>query len=241
MHRAKNVKLVLFDAGGVLLLPEVRKPLEALERLGLPADVDAIDRAHYAGMAAVDEAMRAMYIGPGGLTSQIWMDGLRDAYRAGKKAALGLPHALSGDFQEQIFEASWTRIAPGGVEVLRAIAERELSIAVVSNAGGTVEADLRAAKICQVGAGGGVCVTAVIDSSVVGVAKPDPAIFSFALEAAGRRPQDAVFIGDSVEIDVRGAMLAGIRALHFDPYGLCADADHDDVDDLTQLAELVTG
>ena len=203
--------------------------------------MDAIDRAHYADMAAVDQAMRAMHIGPGGLTSALWMDGLRDTYRVAKKRALGLRDALPRDLEEQIFEASWTRIAPGGVEVLRAVAERELSIAIVSNAGGTVEADLKAAQICQVGAGGGVCVTAVIDSSVVGVAKPDPAIFSFALEAAGRRPQDAIFIGDSIEIDVRGAMLAGIRALHFDPYGFCADADHDDVDDLTRLAELVTG
>jgi FMN phosphatase YigB (HAD superfamily) len=191
-------------------------------------------------MAAVDAAMRVMQFGPGGLTSAIWTEDLRDVYRSARRRALGLGEELPDELEKEIMEAPWTRVAPGSVEVLRGVARHGIPIAVVSNAGGSVEADLKAAQICQVGEGAGVCVAAVIDSSVVGVAKPDPAIFSFALDAAETPPQRAIFIGDSVAIDVEGARLAGIHGLHFDPYGFCEKEDHDDLANLEQLLEMMT-
>lgn len=232
---------MLFDAGGVLLLPEVVRPLETLQRLGIDVEVTALDRAHYAGMAAVDRAMRSIQLGPGGLTSAVWTDSLRDVYRTAKKDSLGLVGDLSPTLEDALFEAAWTRVAPGGIAALRAIAEQKLPIGIVSNAGGTVEADLKAASICQVGDGAGVCVTAVIDSSVVGVAKPDPAIFNYALDAAGTPPERAIFIGDSIAIDVAGASLAAIRGVHFDPFGFCEAVGHDDVTDLMQLLPMLAG
>ncbi len=49
-----------------------------------------------------------------------------------------------------------------------------------------------------------------IVSGEVGVAKPDPQIFSLALQQLGVSPQQAVYVGDSLEFDLQGAYAAGI-------------------------------
>ena len=44
-------------------------------------------------------------------------------------------------------------------------------------------------------------------------AKPDPAIFRFALAKLGLAPGDAFFVGDQWECDLEGARRAGLRAI----------------------------
>jgi HAD superfamily hydrolase (TIGR01549 family) len=53
----------------------------------------------------------------------------------------------------------------------------------------------------------------VLVSEEIGVAKPDPEIFREALRLAGVRPEEAIFVGDSVEFDMAGAQAAGIPAV----------------------------
>jgi HAD superfamily hydrolase (TIGR01549 family) len=50
----------------------------------------------------------------------------------------------------------------------------------------------------------------LIVSGEVGVAKPDPAIFMLALEQLGVSADQALFVGDSPEYDLRGAEAAGM-------------------------------
>jgi len=69
-------------------------------------------------------------------------------------------------------------------------------------------------------------VLTIVDSDVVGVAKPDPSIFDFALQALGKDPTDVIYVGDSVKYDVRSAEAAGMTPLHVDPFGLCQSSDH---------------
>ncbi len=52
----------------------------------------------------------------------------------------------------------------------------------------------------------------IIISSEVGVKKPDPAIFTLALQKTGVSRADAVYVGDTNE-DVAGAIAAGIRPI----------------------------
>ena len=230
-------ELVLFDAGGVLLLPDAEYVRSALRPSGQLLDVPTVDRAHYAAMAAVDDALARMELASGGLTSAVWERGLQRVYRDAKLRALGLPDHDPA-VEEEVFRASWSRVAPGAIDTLCAVAEQQLPIAIVSNANGSIEADLKALSICQVGEGAGTCVIAIIDSTVVGVAKPDPAIFRFALAAAGVSPERALFVGDSVAIDVAGARAAGIDAVHFDPYHFCGGNGHVDIHELVELASL---
>ena len=79
-------------------------------------------------------------------------------------------------------------------------------------------------------------VDAVIDSSVVGVAKPDPGIFAIALERCGVAPEHAIHVGDTPAADVDGARAAGVTPVLVDPYD---DHPELDVTKVRSLADVV--
>ncbi|WP_299012226.1 YjjG family noncanonical pyrimidine nucleotidase [uncultured Polaribacter sp.] len=55
---------------------------------------------------------------------------------------------------------------------------------------------------------------AVITSESVGVKKPNPKVFNYALEVANAKTNNAIMIGDSLEADIKGAMNIGLKAIH---------------------------
>ena len=55
----------------------------------------------------------------------------------------------------------------------------------------------------------------VIESAVVRVKKPDPAIWRFGIEAARREPGDCIAIGDSFDKDIEAADAAGCQTIWF--------------------------
>jgi putative hydrolase of the HAD superfamily len=57
----------------------------------------------------------------------------------------------------------------------------------------------------------------VIISEVIGVNKPDKAIFEHALNLAGATKNESLMIGDSLEADVYGALSFGMDAIYFNP------------------------
>jgi putative hydrolase of the HAD superfamily len=57
----------------------------------------------------------------------------------------------------------------------------------------------------------------IVISEVLGVNKPDPAIFEFALTAAGATKDESLMVGDSIEADIRGALNFGMEAIYFNP------------------------
>ena len=59
----------------------------------------------------------------------------------------------------------------------------------------------------------------LIVSEEVGVAKPDPAIFRIALDRLGVQPDETLFVGDSIEFDMRGALAAGLPFVWMNPRG----------------------
>jgi putative hydrolase of the HAD superfamily len=65
----------------------------------------------------------------------------------------------------------------------------------------------------------------VIISEVVGVNKPDKAIFEHALYLAGAQKNESLMIGDSLEADVRGALEFGMDAIYFNPARLDKPGD----------------
>jgi putative hydrolase of the HAD superfamily len=54
-------------------------------------------------------------------------------------------------------------------------------------------------------------------SALVGVAKPDPAIYRVLLERLGTRPESTVFVDDR-EQNIAAAAALGIRAIRFEGY-----------------------
>lgn len=226
------VDAVLLDVGGVFLLPDAETLLLALSAAGADPDAETLARAHYAGTAAMDRSG-----GPD------W-----DLYRTTLASRCGVPAARLADAVAALDAASvrlgaglWSRVVPGSIEGLRRLADAGVALGVVSNADGTIAELLVAGKICQVGAGEGVPVTIVVDSHVVGMAKPDPRIFEIALAKLGVAPERAVHVGDTAHADVEGALAAGVRPLHLDPYDDCpyADGHHEHVRSLDDVVRLV--
>jgi len=66
---------------------------------------------------------------------------------------------------------------------------------------------------------------AVIISELVGVNKPDKAIFQYAVNLAGATKQESLMIGDSLEADVYGALNFGMDAIYFNPFNAAKPAD----------------
>jgi putative hydrolase of the HAD superfamily len=56
----------------------------------------------------------------------------------------------------------------------------------------------------------------ITNSEMVGVKKPNPKIFNFALNLAAANAEESVMIGDSLEADIEGANNIGMETIHFD-------------------------
>jgi FMN phosphatase YigB (HAD superfamily) len=118
----------------------------------------------------------------------------------------------------------WRAPLAGSAEALRALNAAGMPVGVVSNASGQIEEILRRSGICQVGAGDHAEVRCIIDSHVVGVTKPDPQIFEFALPFfPGIERSRIAYVGDSIVMDVGGATAAGLTPILVDPYDDAAD------------------
>lgn len=65
----------------------------------------------------------------------------------------------------------------------------------------------------------------------LGLAKPDAAIFHEACRQLGVAPEDAVYVGDDVLLDVQGAQKAGMRAVWLNRSGSQAHLEHGVVPD----------
>jgi putative hydrolase of the HAD superfamily len=57
----------------------------------------------------------------------------------------------------------------------------------------------------------------IVISEVVGINKPDRAIFEYALTKAKAEKHHSIMIGDSIEADIRGAQQFGMDAIFFNP------------------------
>ena len=240
-----GISAILLDAGGVLVFPTRELLLPPLAAAGVSLDVGLLERAHYRAMLAQDLAASPP-------ASATWWR----QYLAGFVAECGVAEdrcaALAAEIAETTGDHSWANVGSGVTDGLRALAALGLPMGVVSNSDGTVEAELRRLGICHASdghepaaaiEGGGVRVGVVVDSAVVGVSKPDPAIFRIGLDALGVPPSRTVLhVGDSLRYDVTGALAAGLQPVHLDPNGFCPAPDgHRHIRALAELAGILGG
>jgi len=97
--------------------------------------------------------------------------------------------------------------------MLEALHEAGVVACVVSNGPGPVQRK----RLMASGLMGGL--DGMVLSCEIGVAKPDPGIFSAALRLVGLPATDAVMIGDSASSDMAGAEASGLDFVYFRPGG----------------------
>ena len=230
-----DIEAVVLDVGGVLLLPHPEPVAAALAKIDCVIDPATAVRAHYAGVRALDEAAASSEAGRRYHEAYARAVGVPDE---ALERAVDVLHALWVGPSPEL----WRQPVPGSLDGLRRLAGTGRQLAIVSNSDGTVEGLLSTHQICQIGAGAGVPVCAIVDSAIVGVAKPDARIFHALVERAGIVPERAVYVGDTVRYDVSGARAAGLHPLHLDPYADCASRDdHPHVRSLDDVARLLGG
>lgn len=218
------IDAVLLDAGGVLLLPDPAAMRQALAPFGVDASDETCQRAHYASMREIDRIGRLD-----------WAAADRVLARVSGVAESSIEDAI-GPIEEVYLGREWVPV-PGAAEALVRLQQAGLPLAVVSNAEGTMEQYLATHQICSTDGQQCARVAVVVDSAVVGVEKPDPAIFGFALDALGVAPERCLYLGDTVFFDVNGARAAGLRPVHVDPFDLCAADDHPHLPSVAALAD----
>lgn len=217
---------LLFDAGGVLVLPDPTVLGPLLAPYGGDPDLLIHRRAHYAAMA-----VKSMV--DAGETD--WNE-----YNLAYVDAVG----VDADHRQHAADVLgvtrnahlWRWPIPESLVALAALSERGVPMGVVSNASGQIEDVLCRSGICQVGDGAAISMRCVIDSHIVGIAKPDPRIFDHATVHFDQLDRSRIaYIGDSVKMDIGGATAAGLHPILVDPHDHHADAAFERIASLSDL------
>ncbi len=140
-----------------------------------------------------------------------WCTFMRTLLERSGVEPLDRAHALAEWlWTEQPARNLWRKPIAGMFELVRELFAAKVPLGVVSNSEGKLselctELGLRA------------CFGAFADSGVLGVEKPEPAIFEWTAERLGVPCTALIHVGDAWDADVVGAQRVGARAIWFDP------------------------
>ena len=195
---------VLFDAGGTLVQVHTERLAEALRRRGY--DPENLNDAFWRTLVLLDHQF--------GPEAGIWSDWFpRWIAEIGRRG--GVPDDVMLDAWNEADDEHflWDQPIDGAVECLTELRSNGVRVGVVSNADGRVEKALHRAGLADL-------LEVIVDSGVVGVAKPDPAIFAFAMDPLGLKPEQTWYLGDTVAYDMAAADAAGLHGWVIDHQGL---------------------
>lgn len=211
-------RAVIFDAGNTLVAMDYPAIAAHLARRGHARGLDAIRAAERRARVRLDDdviaAMRASTESADTHTrylryvlEHLGIDDAEEieaasAWRRGYNPPVGL----------------WNTAEPDAVSALARLRDAGIAAGVISNSNGTVRSTLDAGGLTPY-------LDFVLDSSVVGVEKPDRRIFELALREAGVAAHEAVYVGDLYSVDVLGARGAGLDAILLDPADLWGPRD----------------
>ncbi len=114
-----------------------------------------------------------------------------------------LADALLADYRERC--CGYAQPVPGALEVLCALREAGLALAIVSNG----ETAFQHRHVDALGLGR--LVDAVLISEQEGLRKPEPALFHRAADRLATAPRNCLFVGDDPAADILGAGRTGMR------------------------------
>jgi len=206
-----TIKAVLFDMGYTLIKPNFEHPAEVFQRILTSLGIyKLLDETKKAFLNAENEAKEIDLFSSFGRMEreEYWL----------QWDALVLKHLGIVENAElaKTVQSKWDHFADNTVypevrEVLSELKTRGMKIGLISNA--------YAEEIneCIQKAGFGVAeFDVVVGVDAIGNMKPHPDVFKYALHKLNVQPEEAIFVGDSVEADYKGAKNVGIYALLID-------------------------
>jgi putative hydrolase of the HAD superfamily len=196
---------VLLDAMGTLVALEPPAPLlvaELAARFGATVSSEEAERA-FAAEIAYYKAHHVEGRDEDSLADlrRRCAEVLHAALPAASRARFG-----AAELEPAMLASLRFRAYPDAVGWLAVLRAAGLKLAVVSNW------DVSLASVLE-GVGLAGLLDGVVTSAAAGAAKPDPAVFLRALELLQLRPEEAIHLGDSPELDRAGAAAAGIESV----------------------------
>jgi putative hydrolase of the HAD superfamily len=222
-----KIETLLLDMGGVLVVPNWARVSETLRRHGVEASVEALRSAEPAVKFAIDT-----FVGVSTSSdAKRWGD-----YLEGVLRTAGVP--LSGGTLEALREIRayhaannlWEEVPADVVPALQRIRRLGLTVAVASNANGTVQRALDRLGLSEF-------FDVVCDSHFEGAEKPQTRFFEIVLERSGGRPDTTLHVGDLYHVDIVGARNTGLNAILIDRDDQYADFDVERIHTLDELAD----
>lgn len=210
------IRGVFFDAGNTILFPDYYIYRDICEALGVEVSIEQVVRAEAGARAAFDNAVSDS---PDSEVHGFW-----PVYYTPFYELLGLPDVAILDAIEMTRVANdsglgiWKEPADGLFATLKELAARDIAVGIISNSDGRLESRLDEMGLLEQ-------FDFAIDSAIVGISKPDRRIFEDALKRSSLAPEEAIYVGDYYEVDVRGARAAGLLPVLFDPVGAYKDVD----------------
>lgn len=205
-----TLRAVVFDVGNTLVYVDPRRVLGILEAGGVATD---LARVRHAEVTARKRFQERVAEGHKGTEPELWKEYFTGLLREGGADDGVLPEVGRRLKEAHAERHLWSWTEPGTREALQALLDDGYRLAVVSNADGRVEGVLRDVELRDL-------FEFVLDSEVVGVEKPDPAIFLEACRRLGLAPEACLYVGDLYPVDYLGATRAGMAAVLLDPLGL---------------------
>lgn len=210
------MRAVIFDAGNTLLRMNYRIIAEQLAARGRAVSAEQVEEAELRARVRLDP-----HLAPGRSTES--------ATTHGRYLRYLLEHLAVTDEAEidalarwrrgyNLPVGLWNRADPEALAAVRRVRAAGLVAGVISNSNGSVRSILEETGLAT-------HLDFIIDSSVVGVEKPDPRIFELGLREAAVRPDQAVYVGDLYSVDVLGARGAGLDGILLDPGGFWGPRD----------------
>jgi putative hydrolase of the HAD superfamily len=147
---------------------------------------------------------------------------------------LGIPWTdrLAQRLYETFTDLSNYRLFPDVLNVLELLGDRGLQLGLVSNFEEWLEKLLESLDVARF-------FEVRVISGVEGVEKPDPKIFRLALDRMAVEPEDAVYVGDSVQFDVEPATSIGMTGILLDRRNRFPDHPGARISSLDQLPALL--
>ncbi|QRG68452.1 HAD family hydrolase [Brevibacillus choshinensis] len=176
----------------------------------------------------------------------LWVDVIAKRYDFTQYRQLRLQRAMA-DFNRQIsaeevdgFQQAYAAACMNAVtgdsavqQLISELAER-YTLGIVTN--GPV--DMAFIKLSRLGLSDYFPKERVFLSELIGYHKPDPRIYATVLQELGAEPAQVLFVGDTWDADVAGAMDAGMSAVWINPKGKKPATSHQPLATIERLEQL---
>jgi putative hydrolase of the HAD superfamily len=223
-----RVRAIFFDAGGTLLNLDAPFITRLIKQ---QFDIDTINAEFARGQSLAMATVARLVAERRGSTEQ-----LKYEFYCTLLPRIGVPESILQSAVEAVLQAArdemlWRTAAPDSPRILDELRRRGYKLAVVSNSDGRIQSAF-------VTAGIGDYFEFFVDSFLVRVEKPSPAIFELAAIQAGISPDEAAYVGDLYPVDVVGARAAGLLPILFDPFRQSSENDCLTISTLDELLGL---